>query len=116
MSLKNISDTRSISLDNVCFLVESDFEMDLDGNHVQLDTRRLCYCAELPVTASEFFNAGIASLRPSCVLLVDSENYNDEKTIEYDYNAYDVYRNYKRSDGFTEIYMQVKVGDVNGVG
>jgi|GEM_PF-5875289 len=99
MGLKNISSAKDfISLDNVAY-----FPPYGDDDCV--------FCAELPVTSSEFANAGMLDIRAAATLVIDTESDRPDKlTIKYEGKTYAIYRRYYRPDGLTELHLQEKAG------
>lgn len=82
-----------ISLDDVCYCPD------------------VCYCAELPVTQSEFFNAGMQGIRPEFSLAVDSESAGaSAERVTYRGTVYAVYRRYAMASGLTQIFLRKKEG------
>lgn len=110
--LHNISSKETMSLDNTVHLIQA--ETDDDDDMLQsVETRsepRLVFCAELPLAQSEFYKAAQNSIKSARCLLVNSEDYNGECLAEYDRQVYSVYRIYKLSSGFTELYLEDKEG------
>lgn len=105
-ALRNISDKSNISLDLICYLQSGAINGDSIGNQIQTPTKRMVFCAELPVTSSEFFSAGRIGIKPDLLLVTDIEEYDGEESLEYNDEPYNIYRNYPRSDGFIEIYCK----------
>lgn len=97
MSLKNIqSPSRFLYLDNVCYFPPYD---------------KSVFCAELPISSSEFFNAGIQDIRASLSLAVDTESDSpDADRLRYEGKVYAIYRRYPMYNGLTQIYLAEKAG------
>jgi len=109
--LHNISSKETMSLDNTVHLIQT--ETDDDDMLQSVETRsepRIVFCAELPLAQSEFYKAAQNSIKSARCLLVNSEDYNGEYLAEYDGQVYSVYRIYKLSSGFTELYLEDKEG------
>ena len=108
--LKNVAKKDSVSLDNVCYFIAQTFVEDDIGQQIATNTETLCFCAELPIASSEFFNAGQNGIKSEIALLVDSESYSGETLAKYNDVRYSIYRVYPRSDGMTELYLNKRVG------
>lgn len=110
---KNISSKDNISLDNVCYLVSyGESTKDSKANTIKgkpIETLR--FCAETSAFSSEFFQAGQKGIKPSTVLLIDSESYGGEEKVKYNDILFSIYRFYLRADGLTELYLSKKIGD-----
>lgn len=109
--LKNISSKNNLSLDNACYLIARTFTEDDIGQQIaEEETEIMCFCSELAVTSSEFYNAGQDNIKSEKSLLIDSESYNDELIVKYNDARYAIYRSYPRADGMTELYLSKKAG------
>lgn len=85
------------SLDNPCTLVGDGAEREV-------------LCAEIPTHSSEFFKASQQGIQVSRTLVVNSDEYCCENKCIYDGTAYRIYRYYPMSDGFTELYLEERMG------
>lgn len=110
LELKNISDKNDISLDLVCYLQSSDITKDKVGNQISTPIDRFVYCAELPISSAEFYNAGQKGIKSEHLLVIDLEEYDNELTVKYNNIVYSIYRTYPRSDGLIELYYNKKAG------
>ena len=108
--LKNISDSKYLSLDNICYLIGVTITENKLHQQVETETESMRFCAELPVQSNEFFKAGQADIKASKVLMLDSEDYSGEKIVRYNGMKYAVYRTYPRPDSMTELYLQERSG------
>ena len=107
----SIGNPRNVSLDQVCELITIVSSQDDLGQFVKSELRTSVFCSELSITRAEFNLAGQLGLKPSKLLIVDSESYDNEQYIEYDKIKYSIYKTFMRIDGFTELYLEVKAGD-----
>lgn len=109
--LKNISKEIS-SLDNVCYLISYTApHQDEIGQCIPSEKlKTLCFCAEGSIYSEEFFKAGNNGIKPQVKLIVDSESYSGEEEVIYNDKLYFVYRQFPRQDGFTELYLNYKLG------
>lgn len=109
--LKNITGKDAVSLDNICILLKSDIATDDEGWQEEEYEETMCFCAEMPVTSSEFYRAGHEGIKLEKVLVVDSESYDNETLVRYEDEVFSVVRIYIMSDGFTELHLSLKVGN-----
>lgn len=108
--LKSISAKDNISLDLVCYLCSMEPGQDNSGNDVGKVIDRLVFCNESLIYSSEFYNAGQMGIKPEKLIVIDSEEYNDESVVKFNEIKYNIYRVYPRSDGFTELFCNKKAG------
>jgi hypothetical protein len=99
MALRNISRASGfLSLDNIALFPPYG------------DTDKI-FCAELPITSSEFANAGMLDIRASVSLAVDTESDRPEETvIKYEGKVYAIYRRYVMDNGITQLYLCERAG------
>lgn len=111
-SLKSsIGNNQPISLDDVCYLLFDTTEKDELGQDVETEeTLRQIFCSKTSVNRAEFLAAGQLDYKPQIMLFVDSDEYDQEKSLKYNDKKYSIYRNFMRSDGFIELYCEVKAG------
>lgn len=111
-SLKsNVRDGVNISLDDICNLITVETELDELGQPVGTnEVSRQVFCSRKSVSRAEYAAAGQNGLKPDLVLVVDSDEYDDEDTVSYGDKKLHVYRTYLRQDGFTELYCEVVSG------
>lgn len=112
-SLKSsIGNNRLISLDDVCYLIsETVVEDELGQDEVTGKTERPIFCSKLSITRAEATAAGQLNRNPKMLLVVDSDEYDQEGSLKYDGKTYSIYKDFIRTDGFTELYCEVKAGD-----
>ena len=99
-SLRNVqaSSSGDILLDNICYFPP----------YGDADVR---FCAELPIQSSEFYQAGIHDIKPTVLLLIDTESDDvTVKKLKYNDTVYSIYRRYDRPSGRTEIYTEIRAG------
>lgn len=110
--LKNsIGSLQHISLDQHCELITINSTQDDLGQFVKSELRTSVFCSDLSISRAEFSNAGQLGLKPSKLLIVDSESYDNELYVQYNKTKYSIYKTFMRNDGFTELYCEVKAGD-----
>lgn len=110
-SLKsNIGDSRNISLDDVCELLEIiSVKDDLNQSIPVEEIPRQIFCSELSINRAEFLAAGQLSFKPQLMLVVDSDEFDEETSLIFNSKKYFIYRSYPRKDGFTELYCELVV-------
>lgn len=104
-----IGSIKRISLDDVCFLISTS-KSTLAGKHDNDDVYQ-CFCSKLSISRQEFFNAGQLGFKPQILIVVNSDEYDGQKTIEYDKKRYAIYKCFQRSDGYTELYCEIRGGE-----
>lgn len=110
ISKYNTSHTTKPSLDNVCKLLTATIKDDEVGNQIPEYREREVFCAELPVYSSEFYNASQQGIKIQNILVIDSEEYEQETVVSYEGAVYSVFKTFLRSDGLLELYCCEKVG------
>lgn len=106
-----ISDKKTVSFDLLCYLISNEISIDDIGNETVISTETPCWCAELPITATEFYKAGLLDIRPNVTLKTLSENYLGQKKARFNDVTYTVYRIYEDNRGYVYLYLTEKVGD-----
>ncbi|PEQ33414.1 hypothetical protein CN467_22135 [Bacillus cereus] len=107
----SVGNSKRISLDDVCFLLSVETETDELGQVIGTnETERQIFCSKLSINRQEFLAGGQLGLKPQIMFVVDADEYDDEATLMYENQKYTVYRIFPRSDGYTEVYCEVKAG------
>lgn len=75
--------------------------------------KRDVFCNITSVTASEFFDGGRSGFNPEYRMTMFSGDYNGEKVLEYNGQAYAIYRSFIRGTDTIELYVERK-GGTNG--
>ena len=111
-SLKSsVGNAKRISLDDVCFLISVETEKDALGQIIATnEIPRQIFCSTLSMNRQEFLTGGQLGLKLQLLFVVDSDEYDNETALRYENQKYTVYRTFPRSDGFTEVYCEVKAG------
>lgn len=68
------------------------------------------FCEKNPVAQTEFFQAGRAGIKPSCLLVVSVFDYSNQEKLMYNDKIYSIYRTYERTDEKVELYCEVRAG------
>ncbi|WP_163102256.1 phage head closure protein [Peribacillus alkalitolerans] len=110
-SLKsNIGNAKHISLDDVCFLISVSYTEDELGQPIETETERQVFGSKLSISRAEFSAAGQLGHKPLILLIIDSDEYDKENSLKYENQNYRIYKDFMRTDGFTELYCEVKSG------
>lgn len=110
-SLKqSIGNSKHISKDDVCFLMSSTIVVDDLLQEIEITLPELVYCAPVSIGQHEFSISVQAGLKSKLTLIIDHDEYDGEKEVEYNRVKYSVYRTYVRSDGDIELYCEVRTG------
>ncbi|MEK4501162.1 hypothetical protein [Bacillus sp. FSL R12-0069] len=95
----------------MCFLISVETEIDELGQVIDTnEIPRQIFCSKLSINRQEYLAGGQLGLKPQLLFVVDSDEYDNETSLRYENQKYMVYRTFPRSDGFTEVYCEVKVG------
>ena len=86
------------------------YEKDALGQLVTAEEPRDVFCNITGVSASEFFEAGRAGLRPELRATLFAFDYHGEEAAELDGVRYGVYRTYLGKDETVELYLERKAG------
>jgi hypothetical protein len=81
------------------------------GQDIKTETESMIFCSILSITRSEFATSGQLGFKPDLMFIIDGDSYGDEKLLSYQGKNYSIYKTYRRTDGFIEVYAEVKIGD-----
>lgn len=110
-SLKQaINNGQHISKDDVCFLMSSTIIVDELLQEIEITLPELVYCAPVSIGQREFSVAMQAGLKAQLTLIIDHDEYDGEKEVEYNRMKYSIYRTFVRDDGDIELYCEVRKG------
>jgi len=110
-SLKHtIGNGQHISKDDVCFLMSSTLIVDELLQETEITLPELVYCAPISIGQREFSVAAQVGLKAQLTLIIDHDEYDGEKVVEYNRMKYSVYRTFVRGDGDIELYCEVRKG------
>jgi hypothetical protein len=107
----SIGDRGNISLDHVLDLISITTTRDNLGQFTKVENPYMVFCAKQSIVRSEFNQAGQLGLKPDSMFLIDADSYGDEKLLDFENKRYSIYKTFQRSDGFIELYCEVKSGD-----
>ena len=100
-----------ISLDDVCFLMSQIITVDELQQEIIEYLPELVYCSKLSIGQGEYSVTMQNGLKAQFTLVIDYDEYDGEKEIEYDRNVYSIYRTFVRKDGYIELYCEERVGN-----
>lgn len=100
--------------DTVINLCAETITADSVGNQIKTYTKRQVYASRNPIAQSEFFATRTAGIRAEYVFSISALDYAGEKVIEWNDELYSVYRTYENRNELTELYVEKKLGDING--
>lgn len=86
------------------------YEQDALGQLVTDEATRDVFCNITGVSASEFFEAGRAGIRPELRATLFAFDYNSETVVELEGVRYGVYRTYLGKGETVELYLERKAG------
>ena len=98
---------------DVIELVAESTVRDSKGVMRKTETARRVFCSVSSVSRAEFFEAGRNGLNPEFVFTVFFGDYNGERTLRYNGQAYGIYRTYHAKTDIMELYAERK-GGTNG--
>lgn len=98
----------------VLTLIAKDYTADSIGQMVPTETRRDVFCNVTSVSASEFFAAAQAGLKPELRATLFAPEYQGEEIVELDGVRYSVYRTYLGKKETVELYLERKAGVTHG--
>ena len=94
----------------VLTLIKTTYTVDSIGQQVPQETRRNVFCNISSISASEFFDAGRAGLKPEYRATMFAPDYEREEIAELDGVQYGVYRTYLGRNETIELYLERKAG------
>lgn len=93
-------------------LVSKSYEPNEIGAMIETDTIEYVWAENRSISGKEF-SEGAEGLKRDCKFVVRSFEYKEQSEIVFDGIRYSIYRPYRRDDGFTELYVEKKVGDLD---
>lgn len=94
----------------VLTLISETYTEDAIGQQVPQESRREVFGNVSGVSASEFFDAGRAGLKPEYRVTMFAPDYEREEIVELDGVRYGVYRTYLGKNETIELYLERKAG------
>lgn len=99
-------------MQDVIKLISQVYTFNSIKEQVAHECKRQVFCTIDEVSRAEFFAAGEAGLKPSFVAVVAVVDYRGEKLLEFRGKRYGIYRTYRRSGDYMELYAEEKAGVV----
>lgn len=105
-----MGDKNHVSLDDVCFLVTMRIVRDELLQQIQSPWYELVYCSIVSIGQKEFAATMRAGLKAELTLIINHDEYDGQKAVEYNRVTYSIYRTFVRNDGNIELYCEVRTG------
>lgn len=96
------------SKDDVCFLISSIIRIDGIGQRIETELPEMVYCALSSISQREYTNTMKLGLKAERIIVIDHDEYDGQKVVEYNRIKYSIYRTFVRSDGDIELYCEVR--------
>lgn len=110
-SLKqSIGRGKNYSKDDICFLMTTKIIVDDLFQQIEVMEPEMVYCAASSIGQNEFSISMQHGLKASMTIIIDYDEYDGQKSVEYNRQMYSVYRTFVRDDGDIELYCEVKIG------
>lgn len=100
-------------MDSVVKLIARSFQKDAYGVPQPTETSREIYAQVESVTRAEFYQGGRNGLNPELMFTVFAADYQGEEILSYEGKRYGIYRTFRKSGDYMELYAERK-GGVNG--
>lgn len=99
--------------DEVTLVGYTSFQEDDIGQQVPIETETTVCCCRMPVSRSEFYNAGQNGIEVSEILTVHSYEYNGENTVIFNGKRMRVIRTYRKNLEECELTCTERIGNGN---
>lgn len=99
-----------VSKDDICFLMSSTIIVDEILQEIEVTLPELVYCATSSIGQREFSITMQAGLKAERTIIIDNDEYDGQKELEYNRKLYAIYRTFVRDDGDIELYCEVRTG------
>lgn len=100
----------AVDKSRVLTLIGVTYTSDSIGQQIPEETTREVYCGVSSVSASEWFEAGRAGLKPEYRVTMFAPDYQGEQIAELDGIRYGIYRTYLGRNETIELYLERKAG------
>lgn len=98
----------------IIYLINEVTEEDAIGNTITSSfTSTKCYAKKQSVKTSEFYNATMVGLNPSCEFVVKRLNYNGEKELKWNNEIYEIIRTIDPKNKFDIVLVCSKKIGIN---
>lgn len=95
---------------NVLTLVSITHETDSIGQKIPVESAVDVFCSVSGISATEWFKAGEAGLRPAYRVTLFAPDYDGQEVVILDGVRYAVYRTYLAKNEQIELYLEKQVG------
>lgn len=102
-------------MDCTISLISSAWSKDAYGVDHPTETSREIFARVESVSRAEFFEGGRNGLNPEYKFTVFAEDYQGEQIVSYNGSRYGIYRTYRATGDYMELYAERK-GGLNGQG
>lgn len=113
-SIKPSTNNKHISKDDICFLMTSITTFDDLRQETITTIPEMVYCAVISISQQEYSVTMQNGLKERLTIIIDHDEYDSQKLVEYNRTMYSVYRTFVRSDGDIELYCEIRAGVQNG--
>jgi SPP1 family predicted phage head-tail adaptor len=93
-------------MNDILYLISETITQDAIGNDISSATSTRIFCGLKSVSKDEFYKAAATGLRADVQFVINSLDYNGQDRATFENKNYDIYRTYKRKDGYTELYAR----------
>lgn len=100
----------AVDRSKILTLIGVTYTADSIGQQIPKETPREVYCGVSSVSASEWFKAGRAGLKPEYRVTMFASDYQGEQIAELDGVRYGIYRTYLGGNETIELYLERKAG------
>lgn len=101
---------KHFSKDDICFLMSTIITVDELFQQIEVKQPEMVYCAVSSIGQNEFSASMQNGLKANLTIIIDYDEYDGQKSVEYNRKMYSVYRTFVRDDGDVELYCEVKIG------
>lgn len=96
---------------DVIYLISETKTQNAFGGWTSTEKKSEVFCDVKSVTRTEWFEAGRSGIaHPEYVFIMNRNEYDGEKIVEYDGKRYGVYRTYAAKNENLELYVEAKGG------
>lgn len=96
---------------DVIYLIAETKTQNAFGGWTSHEEKREIFCDVRSITMTEWFEAGRSGIvHPEFIFVINRNEYDDEKIVEYRGKRYGVYRTYAAKNESLELYAEAKGG------
>ena len=101
---------QNVSKDDVCFFMTTTTTLDDLLQEIEIQTPEMVYCATSSIGQREFSATMQNGLKAQLTIIINHDEYDGQREVEYNRVMYSIYRTFVRDDGDIELYCEVRVG------